>query len=206
MNRYYSTISRFGILLMSMLVFSGCATSDLVLKPVYQPVGDGRGPGGELVLIMSVEGPSRPGSDAVSSVYGEVRNSDGKVKGNIISSISPSAFIREALRQELQKAGYDVKFESEMPKTVKNGLVVTKSEISLDETTSIVKMEGTCKISVAVDLWKEGAMIRKLTYEKVVSDYAVRDREKLHNQLLQKTLAAVMKDAQADIVKYLVQN
>ncbi len=184
---------------------SGCASSDLVLKPVYQPVGDGKGPGGELVFVMSVEGPSRPGSDSVSSIYGEVKDSGGKVRGNIISSISPASFIKEALFQELQKAGYDVKVQPAFPKAVPQGVMVTKAIIALDETTSLVKMEGSCKVSLAFDLWKNGAMIRKLTYEKNVSDYAVRDREKLHNQLLQKALSAVMKDVQADILTYLVK-
>ncbi len=182
---------------------AGCAPTDLVLKPVYQPVGVEVGTGGELVFAMLVDSHVRPGSEAVSSVYGDVKKSDGKVVGNIISSLSPALFMREALRQELAKAGYDVKIESALPKGVQQGIVVTNAVISLDETTSIVKMEGNCKINLVIELWKQGVMTKTLTYEKNISDYAVKDREKLHNQLLQKALSAVMKDAQADIVNFL---
>lgn len=194
----------FLVIASAFMVF-GCASSDMVLKPVYQPVGEAKGPGGTIVMVVSVPGPSRPGAESLSSVYGDVKDGNGKIKGNIISSVSPEVFIKDALTDELQKAGYKLNVENSLPKGVRHAIVINKAQISLDETTSLVKMEGSCRVSLAIDLWREGAMVRKLSYEKAFSDYAVKDREKLHNQLLQKTLSAVMKDAQADIVNYMTK-
>lgn len=179
-----------------------CAPTDLVLKPSYQPTGEVKG-SGALVVASNVDGLARPDSAVrIQFVFGEIRNTDGKVKGNVVSKVSPAALVRDALQQELLKSGYAVQAVSELPKDVEHGVVLTAASVSLDEVTSLVKFEAECKVNVTLELWKKGALVRKLTYGKNVADFAVRDREKLHQQLLQRTLGAVMRDAVTDLATY----
>lgn len=182
-------------------VLSACAPTDLVLKPSYQPASEIKGAGGTVLLVSNLDGMT--GLGRVQFIYGEVKDTDGRVKGNVVSSVAPATLVRDALQQELLRAGYTAQIVAGLPKDVQQGVVLTGAMVSLDEVTSLVKIEAECKVQVVLELWKNGALVRKLTYGKNVSDFAVRDREKLHQQLLQKALGAVMKDATADLVTYL---
>lgn len=191
-----------GCLMATQWLLTACAPTDLVLKPAYEPVGVSKG-GGSLVLVSSLDGATKTdGAVRVQFVYGEIKDTDGKIKGNVVSQMAPATLVRDALQQELLKAGYLVQLAAGIPKEADSGVVLTAATISLDEVTSLVKIEAECKVNMTLELWKKGALVRKLTYGKNVSDFAVRDREKLHQQLLQKTLGAVMKDATADLANY----
>ncbi len=197
-----------GILLcclpVALLLLAACAPTDLVLKPTYLPVGDSKGAGGPLVLATVLTAPSKAdGAEQLKYVYGEIKDSDGKVIGNVESLTSPAVLVRDALQMELLKAGYMVQLATELPKGVPQGVQLSVASVTMDEVNSLVRMEAQCKVQVTLDLWKNGALVRKLTYGKNVSDFAVRDREKLHRELLQKALGTVMKDAVADLVTYL---
>lgn len=188
-------------LLLATGMLSACAPTDLVLKPSYQPTSESKGAGGTLLVASALDGAS--GAGRVQFIYGEVKDTDGKIKGNVVSPVAPATLVRDALHQELLRVGYTVQLVSGLPKDVQQGLLLTGATVSLDEVTSLVKIETECKVQVVLELWKNGALVRKLTYGKNVSDFAVRDREKLHQRLLQKALGAVMKDATADLVTYL---
>lgn len=193
------------VLLLSVSVMlAACAPSDLVIKPSYQPAGESRGAGGPFVLASTLESPNgHGGAERVQFVYGEVKDSDGKVMGSVVSQTSPTSLVRDALEMELLKAGYTVQVAQALPAGVEQGAVLTAATVTLDEVSSLVKIEADCKVNLSLELWKKGALVRRLTYGKNVSDFAVKDREQLHRRLLQKALSAVMKDATADLVKYL---
>lgn len=200
----FQRVTVLGGALLAMVLLAACAPTDLVVKPAYQPVSDIKGSGGPLVVALSGDSAIKAGgAERVQFVYGEIRDTDGKVKGNVVSPAAPAAMVRDALQQELLKAGYAVQLAETLPKDVEQGVMVTTATIALDEITSLVKIEVECKVGVTLELWKKGALVRKLSYGKTVSDFAVRDREKLHQQLLQKALGAVMKDATTDLVTYL---
>ncbi len=193
----------FVVLAVSTLL-AACAPSDLVIRPSYQPIGESKGAGGPLVVASALETPAgHGGAERVQFVYGEVKDTDGKVMGSVVSQTSPTAVVRDALQMELLKAGYTVQVAQALPAGVEQGVVLTAATVTLDEVSSLVKIEADCKVNLSLELWKKGALVRRLTYGKNVSDFAVRDREQLHRQLLQKALGAVMKDATADLVKYL---
>lgn len=184
-------------------LLAACAPADLVLKPGYQPAGDVKG-SGSLVVASTLDGSVKPESAArVMYLFGEVKDTDGKVKGSVVSKIAPYALVRDALQQELRASGYAVQAVSELPKEAEQAVVLTAASVSLDEVTSLVKFEAECKIDVTLEVWKKGALVRKLTYGKNISDFAVRNREKLHQELLQRTLGAVMRNAVTDLATYL---
>ncbi len=188
-------------LLVTML--AGCATSDLQLKPSYQPVNEAKGPGGSLVLASSLEGTVPGVGERIQWILGEVKDTDGKVKGNVTSPTAPSALVRDALQKELLQAGYTVQVGKVVPQDAEYGLVLAASSLQLDETRSLVKVEADCRVSFSVEIWVKGAKTNTLSFESRFSDFAVRDREKLHQDVLQKAFASAFKRALPAIVEQL---
>lgn len=178
---------------------AACAPADMVLMPSYTAMGGHKG-SGLLVLGATTDAAGATGSvERVQFVYGEVRTTDGKIKGNVVGPVAPASLVRDALRQELVVSGYGVQFDALLARQAERGVVLTAATLTLDEVSSLIKIEAECKVQLALELWQQGKLIRKLTYSKTMSDFAVRDREKLHQQLLQKALATVMQTAVADL-------
>lgn len=178
---------------------AACAPADLALMPTYTATGTHKGQG-QLVLGLAGEGTDRV--ERVQFVYGEVRSRDGKIKGNVVGPAAPQALMRDALQQELVKSGYDVRLEPSQVQQAERGVMLATASLTMDEVASLVKIEAECKAQMTLELWQRGTLIRRLTYSKTMSDFAVRDREKLHQQLLQKTLSTVMQAAAADLAVY----
>lgn len=193
---------RSSLLLVLLITLSACAPADLVIKPTYQTTGEAKGAGGQLFIVSALDS-QKSAVERVQFIYGEVKSSDGKIKGNVISQVPPATLVRDALQQEMLKAGYNVQVSTAFPKEFDQGLLLTAATVSLDEVSSIVKNEAECKVSLSLEVWKKGTLVRRLSYGKSVSDYALKDRDKLHQALLQKALGAVMKDALADVLTYL---
>jgi hypothetical protein len=191
------------VVLLLLVLLTGCATQDLQLKPGYQPVGDMKGPGGTLVLASSLEG-SVPGvGERVQWILGEVKDTDGKVKGNVTSPTAPSALLRNALQQEFLRAGYAVQNDTSLPNDSVQGLVLTATSLHLDETRSLVKVEADCRVSFSVEIWLKGVKATTLSFESRFSDVAVRDRAQLHQDVLQKAFASAFKRAVPAIIEQL---
>lgn len=191
------------LLLLLIVLLSGCATADLQLKPSYQPVGVTKGPGGALVLASALEGTVPGAGERIQWVLGEVKDTDGKIKGNITSATAPTALVRDALQQELLRAGYAVQVAKELPKDSQSGIVLSASTLQLDETSSLVKVEADCRVSFSVEIWSKGVKTNTLSFESRFSDFAVKDREKLHQDVLQKAFASAFKRAVPAIVEQL---
>ncbi len=198
----YKNFSCFVFLLLSMLL-TGCATSDIQLKPIYQPVGESGGGSGTLILASTLEGTVPGVGERIQWILGEVKDTDGKVKGNVTSSTAPSALLRDALQQELLRAGYAVQIDKSLQKGVESGLVLTSTTVHLDEIRSLVKVEADCRVSFAVDVWVKGSKTTTLSFESRFSDFAVKDREKLHQSVVQKAFSSAFKRAVPAIVEQL---
>lgn len=194
----YRFRSACGLVLVACLALSGCASANLQLKPTYQPVGSSKGKGGVVALAAQIEA-ARPEGWFV----GEVRESGGKVKGLVISETAPSVLVRDALQQELLRAGYTVQVASVMPKGGERGLVLNKVSLKLDELSSLVKSEVECRVSFEVEVWKNGVRTNTLSFESRNSDFALKDREKLHYEVLQKALGSAFAQAAPALVEQL---
>lgn len=182
---------------------TGCAANDIQLKkPVYQPVGETPGTGGMVVLASSLEG-TTDGIDRIQWILGEVRSNDGRITGNVTSQVAPAVLVRDALNQELLKAGYTVQQGNTIPENVSRGLRLTVSNVSLDETRSLIKVDAECRVSFTVEIWRNGAKTNTLSFESRFGDVAVTDREKLHQDVLQKAFASVFSRAVPAIMEQL---
>lgn len=191
------------VMLLLVVLLAGCATSDLQLKPSYQPVNEAKGPGGSLVLASSLEGTVPGVGERIQWILGEVKDTDGKVKGNVTSPTAPTALLRDALQQELLRAGYTVQVGKAVPNDAEYGLVLAASTLQLDETRSLIKVEADCRVSFSVEIWVKGAKTNTLSFESRFSDFAVKDREKLHQEVLQKAFASAFKRALPAIIEQL---
>ncbi len=188
------------LLLAMVAVLGGCATADVQLKPTYQPVGEAKGPGGQLILASSLEGTVPGVGERIQWILGEVKDSDGKVKGNVTSPTAPSALIRDALQQELLRAGYAVKIDRVVPTHADYALLIKTASVQLNEVSSIVKSDVECKASFAVEIWLKGKKTNTLSFEASRSGITMTDRDKLYNEVFQKAFSAMFGNAVADIV------
>jgi len=188
---------------MLIALLGGCATADLQLKPTYQPVGDSKGPGGQLVLASSLEGTVAGVGERIQWILGDVKDTNGKVTGNVTSPTAPTALVRDALQQELLRTGYAVRIDKSLHKGVEHGLILSASTLHLDETRSLVKYEADCRVSFSVEIWVKGVKTNTLSFESRFSDFAVKDREQLHQDVLQKAFASAFKRAIPAILEQL---
>lgn len=178
----------------------GCATASQKVTVLYQPVvHDGTGTG-ELYLAGAT---GSAGHADVQWIVGTVKNNDGEQVGDIVSPVAPADLVMDAFRQELAAAGYTTKLVGSLPQGAAKGIVVTGTDIHLEEVSSFIKAEGTSRVKVSVEVWKQGQVVKKLAYEARISDFAVKDRDELLPTTLQKALQEIMKQAVPEIIKVL---
>ena len=182
---------------------AGCATLDQNVALLYQPVvKDGHGTGE--VYLASAKGESWEGKPgAIQWVVGKVKESRTGEQGNIITSIAPGDLVLDALKQELSAAGYRTIWVSALPPDVTKGIVITRTDLNLNEVSSIIKADGSSRLTTSLELWKNGKMFKKIDYESRYSDFAVKDRESLLPDILQNTMQDLMKRAVPDLIKEL---
>jgi hypothetical protein len=188
------------VLLLSALL-AGCATVDRKVDVLYQPTVHGTGGAGDLYLSASGRQLAMAAKGTIQWIVGTVKNKDGDKIGNVVTGTAPVDQVMDALKQELSAAGYTVVPVDQPPQNAARGVDVAKVTIELDETSDLVKSDGISRLTVSIDLWKNGQKIRKLEYKSMLSDFAVKDRDLLLPKLLQKSLQEVMKQAIPEIVK-----
>ena len=176
---------------------AGCATTNRKVTVLYEPVVHNGTGAGELYLAGA---PGTTGHTGVEWVIGTVKNSDGEQLGDIVSPIAPTDLAMDAFKQELTSAGYTVSTAGSLPPQVEKGIAITGVDIHVEEVSSLVKVEGTSRVKITVELWKDGAIFRKLSYESSFSDFAVKDRDLLDQAILQKALQNAMERAIPEIV------
>ncbi len=184
-------------------MFAGCATLDQKVTLLYQPVVKTAHGTGE-VYLATAKGEAwhgKPG--AIQWVVGKVKDSRSGREGEILTSVAPGDLVLDALKQELTAAGYRTIWVSTLSPEVTKGIVITRTDLNLDEDSSIIKADGSSRLTTSLELWKNGKMFKKIDYESRYSDLAVRDRDLLLPNILQNTLQDLMKQAVPDLIKEL---
>lgn len=212
-------------------IVAGCATTDQKLSRQYQPVVNATGGSGELYLAVTDEEPmvtgrsgelgmrrketggmprvgERGGKPKVRKGAGKwavvtVKNGSGKKLGMIVTPLASDELLRDALRQELTAAGYTVRRVNTLPKDAGKGISLSRVSIDMEQVTGLLEVEGTCKVNISLDLWRNGARVKKLDYEASYSDFAINDRDQILQASLQQTTQNVMKQAIPDIIETL---
>lgn len=197
----WSAMRRLLISFLFPVVMGGCAAVDRKVNVLYQPAVQVTGGSGELYLSASGRQSVPADQGTVQWIVGAVKTEDGEKSGNVVTGTVPVDQVMDAFKQELAAAGYTVIPAPAQPQDVTKGIEIAAVTIELDETTDLVRSKGISRVTVAVDLWKNGREIRKLEYKSMLSDFAIRDRDLLLPELLQKSLQEIMKQAIPEIVK-----
>ncbi len=202
-----SRIPKRFVYMAAFLLFSaaigGCATSGKKVTILYQPAVNATGGSGDLYLAGAAVRPETGKPGVIQWVVGKVKDSDGNPVGDIVSPMPPGDLFLDALNRELTNAGYKVARVESLPGGVSKGLAVTMTNVNLEDVSSIIKDEGSGRLSMSLELWKNGKAIKKLYYESGFSDFAIKDRDLLLPDILQKSLQNLMKQAVPEIIKEL---
>lgn len=186
-------------------IFAGCASTTIPVSILYSPSAETRGGSGNLFLKSEAGRTAIDGANNVRWVIGKRKDSDGRVTGEILSVSSANDMVLDALKRELTVAGYRVELGVSMPSGVLKGIDLATIQVELEETTGIPKVEATGTVKVSMDVWKNGAKIKRLSYEARVSDFSIIDRNRLPRELIEKGLRGVMSQAAPEIVAVLEQ-
>lgn len=184
---------------LSMVIFAGCATVPPPVSLLYSPSAVARGGAGILFLKAS----NKRQDQGIRFVIGQQMDSNGTLTGEVLSVNSQEDMMLDALKQELTAAGYRVETGTRMLPGVPKGLDLTAVQVTLSETTSIPKMQAEGTVKVSMDVWKNGSVVKKLSYASKVSDSSVINRDLLPGELIEKGLRTVLSQAVPDIVSAL---
>lgn len=107
MNRAFAKVV---ILIVGLIVVltAGCSQVAHKVDVRYTPLATYIGGTGPLELVTSDARPDRDLDPSIRWVLGQIKNSDGVVAGDIISTIRPQDIVVDAFKQELVAAGYQV--------------------------------------------------------------------------------------------------
>jgi hypothetical protein len=199
----FAGIFRFEIVCIIMLmILTGCATYDQSVTMLYHPVTNAVGGSGELYLAATGMRPGTANSGNIKWIIGKVKYTDWRQSGDVLSKVSPNDMVLDALTREFTVAGYQVRQVNTLPEDANKGIVISLTDINLDEDSSIIKDEGSCRVTISLELWRSGNKVRKLDYQSKFSDEAIKGRDMLFLQtVLQNALQDVMKQAVPEIIR-----
>ena len=203
MTLFVRIITGMSVLALFMVLAAGCAATDKYVNVLYQPSVYAGGGAGTLYLTAPGARSEQGKTASAKWIIGKVINNDGNQTGEIVTTIAPVDLVLDAFNRELTNAGYKIFRVTALPGDVMKGISVDRAEIKMEDVSSIYKDEGTGRLIVSLDLWKNGKNFKKLYYESAYSDSAFKGRDLLLQDILQKALQGVMEKAVPEIVKEL---
>lgn len=204
-------------------IFSGCATTDQKMPFVDKPVIKATGAGGDLYLsvdnyqwdglwkikyLQSRQGrvavkvknkkkPSNP--DRITII--KVMNDKGKAVGERVMPVYAGDILRETMKQELDLMGYTVKVVDKLPNYAIKGVDISQIFVELEQGSGLFTFDGTCRLKMQVDIWRNGTIVASHDYESKLTDYSFSDRNQHISDLLIRSAQNIAKQAAPDIEK-----
>jgi len=196
-------ITSMAVLALFMTMAERCAATEKYVNVLYQPSVYAGGGAGNLYLTAA-GARSEPGKTVSTKwIIGKVKNNDGNETGDIVTTVAPGDLVLDAFNRELTNAGYKIIRVTALPDDVTKGISVDRAEIKMESVSSIIKDEGTGRLTVSLELWENGKKFKKLYYESGYSDSAFKGRDLLLHDILQKALQGIMEKAIPEIIKEL---
>ncbi|MDA8430886.1 MAG: hypothetical protein M0T70_16650 [Geobacteraceae bacterium] len=185
------------------VALAGCAAADKNVRLDYQPTVNAVGGKGELYVAITAEKSPLAGRSDVEWVLGEVKDSDGKRTGKVLSAMAPKDLVADAFIQELKAAGYKVSVVPALPANVAKGLDFTGITLTVDEVEGLAMAQAKGALRVKVSVWKGGAKLKQLDYEEASSISALRADSKVLDKTLHETVVSCTRRAIPDILQAL---
>lgn len=178
------------VVLAGTMLLGGCTRYARNVNTLYEPTAVVRGGSGDIYLVIP-ESQQTQSAD-IKWVFGKVKDDENKQIDEVFSSRSAAEIIQSAFRMEFRKAGYTVIPVTKNPAAGQKVLNLTKTEIDLEQVSSLTDLKSKCRVLVAVDVVKNGQLIKRLQYEAMSSKTDIRDRDLLAESVLQESLQSVM--------------
>lgn len=178
------------VVLAGTMLLGGCTRYARNVNTLYEPTAVVRGGSGDIYLVIP-ESQQTQSAD-IKWVFGKVKDDENKQIDEVFSSRSAAEIIQSAFRMEFRKAGYTVIPVTKSPAAGQKVLNLTKTEIDLEQVSSLTDLKSKCRVLVAVDVIKNGQLIKRLQYEAISSKTDIRDRDMLAERVLQEALQSVM--------------
>lgn len=192
-------LSRFVVLIMlvSMILASGCARYARNVNTLYEPSATVRGGSGEIYIIVPENQQTK--SPDIKWVIGKVLDDDKNPIDEVSSPRSPAEIIQEAFALEFKKAGYTVIPSTKRPGPDQRVIDLTKTEINVEQISDLADLKAKCRVLVGVDVFKGGQLIKRLQYEATSSKTDIKDRDLLARSVLEDALQSVMQKAVSEL-------
>lgn len=188
--------------LIILVVFpNGCARYARSVNMLYTPAAVSQQASGDLYVVIP-ENQLTP-SAQVKWVIGKVTDDENKKIDELFSPRSPAELAQSALSQELKRTGYTVLPVAKRPDTHTKLIDISKVDISLNQLSDFADLKATCRVLIALDIYKNGKLIRKLEYQSLSSKTDIKDRDLLARVVLQEAFKSVMTKALPDLVQLL---
>ena len=141
----------------------------------------------------------------VGTSIGRLRDSDGRPVGDILTTTALDAMMLHSFRNEMKSAGYTVSSGDTVPPTAAKAIELGNLDLTLDQVKGVTRDEAKCAMGIAVKVYKNGVMVRKLTYEARNSNVAVRDRDDLAQTVFDTSLSSILRQAVPESIAILEQ-
>lgn len=177
----------------SLLLASGCARYARTVNTLYEPSAAVRGGSGEVYIVIPENSQTR--SPDINWALGKVMDDDNQIIDELFSPRSPAEIIQWAFGQEFKKAGYTVIPVVARPAAGQRVIDLTKTEIKLEQLSDFMDLKVTCRVLAAVDVFRDGQLVKRLQYESTASRTDIKDRDMLAKTVLEDALQSLMRQA-----------
>lgn len=187
------------ILACLLAALAGCATPPTpTISFMMGTVADGRGGTGELFVSES----ARTGG---GTSIGKVRDAEGRAVGDILTTSPLDTMMLHSFKNEMKSAGYRVVAGEAVPPAAAKAMEIDKVDLTIDQVRGFTRDEAKCAMGIVIKVYKNGVMVRKLTYEAKNSDFTVRDRDQLAQTVFDRSLSSILRQAVPEVIAILEQ-
>jgi hypothetical protein len=146
------------VMAVALCASAGCAALEKRVDLTYGPTANVRGGPGEIFLakpVIDVRFQRMPGS----VVMGSVRNTGAL----ILTGDDVSGWVMGALRDELRRAGYEVRTGPALPADIRKGILARVTELSANQEGKGLILATSTEMGLLAEIWKDGRLLKTLT-------------------------------------------
>lgn len=183
-------------------VTAGCASNYKMVDLSYEKSVNAKGGTGDLFIANPIEKHGASKLPSGVTVIGNVKNSDVLVA----TKDSISEWVMTSLMHEFYSAGYNVKTAPELPADVTKGIKVIITKISANQIPEEMVVKDETVIGIDVEVWKEGKLIKTLTFENKNEGKGLRRTAGLISVMLKRTLQDIVQQIVPNVMKTLAED
>lgn len=220
-------ICRAGILLCGAAIIAGCAAT--MPQTAASAVEQGQRPGsrGTLYLALAGELPAQSGKSASprylprrvpesresvwkrtaslpSGTLITLTDDTGRAIGKLPADLDPGEVVLETFSREMTAKGFTVNLVEKLPANDGIGIEIAVVAAQLRASSGLLTVEGTCALTVGLDLWRHGSRLASREYTAAASEWRFASLQELAYELVTLSSQQVVDQAMPAILEGLV--